>query len=88
VAGNRLAARGSGNGRLRLLAVALSAAGCLGPLDTLGYEDDVTENQDLQGKLQLADDQIADKHPTFDRRGRSPKRSTAGVTSRSTTARP
>jgi hypothetical protein len=32
------------------LTVTLSAAGCLGPLDTLGYEDDVTDNQSLQGE--------------------------------------
>jgi hypothetical protein len=51
-----------------LLGVALWAAlvpltGCL---DALGYEDDVTESQSAVSQIQLEDDRIEDKHPTFD----------------------
>ncbi len=51
-----------------LLAVLLAtpAAGCLGPLDTLGYGDDVTENEQLNATPQLEDDKLEDKHPTYD----------------------
>jgi hypothetical protein len=48
------------------LCLALSAAGCLGALDTLGYEDRVTNTQDSLGTSQIEDDRIEDKHPASD----------------------
>ena len=55
--------------RLRATACVLGLAllaGCLGPLDTLGYEDRVTNTLDTLGSTQIEDDRIEDKHPVFD----------------------
>ena len=61
---------------LPLLALLLPtlASGCLGPLDTLGYGDDVTENEQLNAPPYIEDDKLEDKHPVYDRRGRWSKR--------------
>jgi len=47
-------------------ALPLLVAGCVGPLDTLGYEDRVTNTQDFLGGVQIEDDRIEDKQPAFD----------------------
>jgi hypothetical protein len=44
----------------------LAAAGLSGCLDTLGHEEDTTQSRVSQGLTRIDDDQIADKHPTFD----------------------
>jgi hypothetical protein len=49
-----------------ILALPLSATGCLGPLDSLGYEDRVTNKQGFLGGMQIEDDRIDDKQPAFD----------------------
>ena len=44
-------------------ALASLAGGCL---DLLGHEEDVIEHRSNEGMLQLEDDRIEDKHPTYD----------------------
>jgi hypothetical protein len=46
-----------------VLALSLAATGCL---DILGHQENVTQHDDLEGKMQIEDDRIEDKHPTFD----------------------
>ena len=53
-------------GTVSALALPLLVAGCLGPLDSLGYEDRVTNKQDILGGMQIEDDRIEDKQPAFD----------------------
>jgi hypothetical protein len=57
--------RSSSSWRSLLLAGAL-AQGCVGPLDSLGYGDSVTETRDHLGLPRLEDDRIQDKHPSYD----------------------
>ena len=54
------------SGTASALALPLLVAGCLGPLDTLGYEDRVTNTRDFLGGVQIEDDRIEDKQPAFD----------------------
>jgi hypothetical protein len=39
---------------------------CGGCLDLLGHREDVIQNSDVQGMMQIEDDRIEDKHPVFD----------------------
>ena len=40
--------------------------GCLGPLDTMGYEETVTNNKEYLKEDRLQDDRIEDKNPIYD----------------------
>jgi len=51
--------------RWSVLLLAL-APGCLGPLDTMGYEETVTNNKEYLKEDRLEDDRIEDKHPMYD----------------------
>ena len=42
------------------------APGCLGPLDTMGYEETVTNNKEYIKEDRLQDDRIEDKNPMYD----------------------
>ena len=39
---------------------------CGGCLDLLGHQEDVIQNSDVLGMMQIEDDRIEDKHPVFD----------------------
>jgi hypothetical protein len=48
------------------LLLLVAAPGCLGPLDTMGNETLVTEDESLNKDPKLEDDRIEDKKPVFD----------------------
>ena len=52
--------------RARIAPLALIGGLCGGCLDLLGHEEDVIQNSDVQGMMQIEDDRIEDKHPVFD----------------------
>lgn len=47
-------------------AMLASMTGCLGILDTMGREEEVTEREDLFKEPTVEDDEIEDKNPTYD----------------------
>jgi len=44
----------------------LMGLGCLGPLDTMGYEETVTNNKEYLKEDRLEDDRIEDKNPIYE----------------------
>jgi hypothetical protein len=52
--------------RPALTSIVLFGGGCVAPIDILGQEQVVKQQDHLQGTDLLADDRIEDKHPVFD----------------------